>query len=246
MPGNQIVRRRRYRRKKVYKRKGAMVKYSKGGGYMSGAAAPRIPKMMVYAGNGFPRVFRTKLVYCGRHTAPAAVSDEQLYRGNSLFDPDFTGGGHQPMYFDQLTAVYKKYLVRASKIEVTALNTAASGNSLAYIFLLPNRSSSLLTGVYSGPAGLREAPRVKYKIIRTVDSNPVTQIKAYMSSRTVYGKTDFDHRDSAASVTTNPTQGWYWHIVTNTVDNATNLNIDYDVRITYYVDLYNLEQTAIS
>lgn len=41
------------------------------------------------------------------------------FTANGLYDPNQSGVGHQPMYFDQLTAVYDHYTVLKSKIKIT-------------------------------------------------------------------------------------------------------------------------------
>lgn len=41
------------------------------------------------------------------------------FRANGMFDPDQSGTGHQPLYFDQLTAIYNHFTVIGSKISVT-------------------------------------------------------------------------------------------------------------------------------
>ena len=55
---------------------------------------------------------------------------------NSLFDPDQTGTGHQPYYFDQFAALYNRYTVLGSKLT-------------AEFSLLP---SAIATAQPSGPA----------------------------------------------------------------------------------------------
>lgn len=49
-----------------------------------------------------------------------------VFRANSLYDPDFSSGGHQPMYFDNYSAVYSKYRVNYAKITVTVVNTSVN------------------------------------------------------------------------------------------------------------------------
>lgn len=41
------------------------------------------------------------------------------FTANGLYDPNQSGTGHQPMYFDQLMAVYDHYTVLKSKIKIT-------------------------------------------------------------------------------------------------------------------------------
>lgn len=73
---------------------------------------------------GFPDSLKTKLRYGEAHSTTLAANtlNNYVYRLNSLFDPDFSGTGRQPMYFDQFcgaTSPYRKYRVLGAKIKVT-------------------------------------------------------------------------------------------------------------------------------
>lgn len=68
----------------------------------------------------------------------AAVAGSHAFRLNSLFDPDLTGTGTQPVGFDQWAAFYNRYIVYACKIEwylqttlPLAVATHASNNDTA-------------------------------------------------------------------------------------------------------------------
>jgi len=41
------------------------------------------------------------------------------FRANSMYDPDYTGSGHQPMFRDEMAAQYNYYTVISSYIKVT-------------------------------------------------------------------------------------------------------------------------------
>lgn len=74
-----------------------------------------------------PQLFpNTKLVrhrYCDTITLPASAAAgnavKWVFRCNSMYDPDFTGTGHQPMFRDEMAAQYNYYTVLASTIKVS-------------------------------------------------------------------------------------------------------------------------------
>ena len=63
----------------------------------------------------------TKLVYTDTillSSTGSVAFNTHTFRANSVFDPDWTGAGHQPTRFDQLAALYQRYEVLKSKIRV--------------------------------------------------------------------------------------------------------------------------------
>lgn len=70
--------------------------------------------------NIFPRKLRQTLVYVENFpvtlNAVAFLTNWHTFRCNGLFDPRFAIGGHQPMGFDQLMAIYSKYTVVGAKM----------------------------------------------------------------------------------------------------------------------------------
>lgn len=68
------------------------------------------------------------LNYSGIVAAPGAAFSIQKYRLNSVYDPDLTNAGHQPMGFDQLAALYGRYVVLGCHVTATySPNGAFSG-----------------------------------------------------------------------------------------------------------------------
>ncbi len=60
-------------------------------------------------------------------TIQGFYGSEYSFRLNSIFDPDFTSGGHQPYGFDQMAAWYNRYLVTRARVELTVTDPGADG-----------------------------------------------------------------------------------------------------------------------
>ncbi len=77
---------------------------------------------------GFPKRQMVKLKYTETiNIDPAsAVLGSHVFCANGLFDPNVTGTGHQPLYFDQYMVAYDHYTVLGSKIKVTPCNASTS------------------------------------------------------------------------------------------------------------------------
>ena len=89
-----------------------------------------------YTGFGFPEKIQIKHRYVeniGFNAAAGALSVQQ-FRANGMYDPNVTGTGHQPLYFDQLSAIYDHFTVLKSYIKVTA-STSSTTPQIVNIFL---------------------------------------------------------------------------------------------------------------
>jgi len=83
-----------------------------------------VPRFKAPLGN-FPSSKTVALRYVSDFTldASATASDTRVYSVNSIFDPDQTGIGHQPMFRDNYAAIYSTYRVNYSTVTVVPLTT---------------------------------------------------------------------------------------------------------------------------
>lgn len=91
---------------------------------------------------GMPLRKLVKMRYCDKVSVDAAASGDvahYYFRSNSIFDPDYTGTGHQPFGHDQWALLYNHYVVLGAKITVKFTNTA-NGVGDALIVGIMNRS----------------------------------------------------------------------------------------------------------
>lgn len=81
---------------------------------------------------GIPKTATVSLRYCTtKILAPttAGLGVSTVFRCDSVYDPDYTGTGHQPVYRDVYTSMYNKYIVTGSKIWVKAIPYRGSGTA---------------------------------------------------------------------------------------------------------------------
>jgi len=80
----------------------------------------------------FPPYVRRTLRYAQSNVIDVANfgTSQQVFRANSLFDPDYTGAGHQPNGFDQLIAAYNHFTVLRARLRVRVLQVGSGGGSI--------------------------------------------------------------------------------------------------------------------
>lgn len=100
----------------------------------------RVPKnsqTLKFTSFGFPTKLQVKHRYAeivGLNAAAAAAPATYQWRANGMYDPNYTGTGHQPLYFDQLSTIYDHFTVVKSYIKLTLAN-ASSTPATVCVFL---------------------------------------------------------------------------------------------------------------
>jgi len=200
------------------------------------AKAVRKQRPTFQLGTGFPVRMNVRLVYEDLITlSPGTPLASYVFRGNSLYDPDYTGTGHQPRYYDQLTPIYGRYKVLASECFVEMINGGA--NSGAIFALTPN--TEILTFTTWQLAS--ELPRSKVSEIIPVASRYPFKLRSKASTTQICGLLPYQVNDEdwSASVGSNPLQLWYWNINISSIDTSTNLAVSMRVRLVYDAVMYD-------
>ena len=82
-----------------------------------------VPRPLGQYSSGFPKQLAMTHRYSQNvqytHVGPNANSQYANFGTNCLFDPWLTYGGHQPLYFDQVAAIYQHYTVMKARMKVT-------------------------------------------------------------------------------------------------------------------------------
>lgn len=217
-----------------------------------GRLIPGLVENRVY---GFPKSIITKIRYCDIQTIGSnATPTIQNYRANSVFDPDQTGIGHQPMHFDTYATIYNRYRVLGSKITAiwtTDRTSVDPGPPVADVLGGPwivGINGTTGTASYSSTLTTRmEASESTYRVLssRTGEDSVVVTTMSYSPDRQL-GKPSGDDTVSAG-VTGNPSQAWNFQLwLADITANATSVDIIVTVEIEYTVEFFELINAVAS
>ncbi len=219
------------KRKRVYKRKGRRMYKRRGKNKMS---VWKLKSNMI-----IPDKVMVKLPYTDVFTTTGAVNEEFTFRGNSLFDPDQTGVGTQPLGFDQYSVFFQEYRVYASKLTMEIINASAQG---VQVTVIPskdaNGSGSFVTSI--------QQPYVKYRVMSGTDGQDRARITNYMSTEKFWGRKVSTEDNFAAAINNNPINQWFWVCEFHSSDNTTIVNVDILLKIEYWAEFSNRKILAAS
>jgi len=164
---------------------------------------------------------------------------------NSLFDPDQTGSGHQPYQYDQLTGIYKKYMVYKAKVDLVFSNPTADDLIVAYSVRTAN-----LAGINgSSIASIGERRNTKsFAMVNT--GNQKKSISFFVDMATSFAQPNVLFKANedkfAAAYNANPTNILFLEVATACTTALGTTGVNVQLRITYYARLYDYYTQAQS
>lgn len=179
--------------------------------------------------HAFPRMmkFTHRYVEVLSLTSTAGVPNVLTMSCNGMFDPNYTGGGRQPMAFDNLTALYDHYTVIGSKIRVKCTPVSTT-NPASYLGIYLNDD----TTVTPSNAASFLANTASFSILPTGGSLTKT-LSAKWSARKMFGKSVLENPNLRGDASANPTEATYWTIFFGALDEASNTGAAFTVDIEY-------------
>lgn len=164
------------------------------------------------------------------------------FRANSVYDPNLTGVGHQPMGHDQLAALYDKYRVYNAKIVLTA---ACNTGYAALLAIRPHAGLNAYSGAATPDELWEQDGVVSTRLIgpSTAAVYSAGKLGASCNVARIFGVTAASHRADdyfAATVGNNPQNQAIFNILLRTIDGgAATFNCFVTVEITYDVEFYD-------
>lgn len=194
----------------------------------------RIPKSMStpVPFKAFKKLFYTHTgqITCGFHST-VPMTGYQLFRVNSIFDPDYTGVGAQPLWADQFNLLYGRYRVHGMKYKLTV--TCADNNRMTQIALCPAVNATLETTWQT----MAERSESRVIIVPPVGATPKV-VRGYIPTGRIWGLTKQqmkEDEDFIALFGTNPTKTTILQIYG--VTSAASAVIDFKLDMTFLTEL---------
>jgi len=160
---------------------------------------------------------------------------------NSIFDPDRTGTGHQPLGHDQLELLYNRYRVFAVSWRVE-FPPVGSGGAAATFYVTPKNDAISMAPM--GPGAVKETPHTLTKISRV--DEPVV-FTGRISLPKLTGQTSTQYKSGLeyqAAFGTNPSELQTLQI--GAIPFATTASYSFDLTLMYHVECFDPKTLAQS
>jgi hypothetical protein len=120
--------------------------------------------------SGLPERMKVSLPYCDTlvFTHTSGIQKDQTWRLTSLFDPDYTNAGHQPLYYDQFISFYHQYIVESVDVEIDISQVNQASPLHAALWVDASASTTPVASA-SAPAVVRERPGALYVLTSGFD-----------------------------------------------------------------------------
>lgn len=231
----------------VYIRKGTgrrgTQSYKKQGRIARGHKQPNggLSTVVIRGPNILPdRVF-VKLPYRTYVNLNAGTVEDYIWRANSIFDPDFTGTGHQPRGRDEWSALYKSYRVHGVAYDCTFVNYSSTDGATACV--LPLEDSGSFTDITDA----RETRYCNSRVLSIKGGADKCRMKGYVSIKKMLGLKSLSAEEGAqASTGSNPTQQVFLHTMLGPLGGAATVSGFLDVKLTYFVEYFEPAYLAAS
>lgn len=201
---------------------------------------------------GFPQRMFTTLTYCDNRiftidTTSGPLMNYYVYKyRSSLFDPDPINSGHQPLYYNEFSAIYYKYRVYGVKYEIEIQNTNTQ-QMMPFIIWVGTKSNDIMTPGYDQWQLAEEQQDTR--VVRVPNNSGSKTVKGYVSVAKAFGvpKSEVKIDDQfSASINNNPNGQVYIHIYGSSFNISDGNAANVRVKLKYYVEFYNLKTAFAS
>lgn len=191
---------------------------------------------------------KVRLKYVDLITLDPATSTftDYVFRANSPHDPDYTGIGHQPLYWDQLSSRYEKYVVTGAKLKMSFIPTTSStGVAPGYFgcFMSENTAFSYADELHAIEDG--QTFKIAGPVTGSGRNTAVERASFSLTKQAVTpgGKNDDTNQGIVGG---NPATGYYFHCWAASPDQTNSFAMQFIIELTQDIELFNRDIVAQS
>jgi len=213
--------------------------------YKAKPKARRTPKAKIGRSMGSPIADRFLCVlpyseiFAVSFTAAGAPALHQ-FQFNSIFKPNYTASGHQPLARDEYSTFYNRYLVYGMSYQIHFTSTSATDTGEVMVFLRPDTTVTAIAET------IFESPRCQHRPLPPY-VNGGAFIKGYASVSKVSGVTKTQmstNPNYSALITASPAQVPILNIALINENTGANLTARIRIIAKFYTLLYDRKPMA--
>lgn len=140
--------------------------------------------------------------------AAAGVGVINSFRANSIYDPNFTGVGHQPMGHDEWSSFYQHYQVKGARIKAQLANQEQTGGE-PVVFWVELASTSTAT---LNPNTAIERGRAAWKCVGQQTDTLAAPLNNEYDATKFFGKAMANQTTQVALFGSNPGEDVFFHV----------------------------------
>lgn len=160
-------------------------------------------------------------------TSTSGVMQVAKFSCNGMYDPDISGTGHQPMYFDQMTSLYNHYCVIGSRIKFRIVPNTALTKAVHVGLFINDDPTVTPTESY------QIAEQSTGKLLQLAPlTNSSRILTSKWSAKKMFGKSVLANTDLQGTVTGNPTEQSQWNLTVQAFDAGTE-SVAVEVEVSY-------------
>lgn len=186
--------------------------------------------------------FRTRYVELDQVLDPgiAGIPVNRIYRLNSLFDPNYSGAGHQPIGFDQIMPMYDHYTVIGARVKITASNLDRDPQR---VILQIKDGVTTSTNI----AEMMENGRTRSLMLSGSDAGGSTKnITVNYSAKGFFGRNPMDSDKQQGNISSSPLEGAFLHITVAPIEADNSGKVIFTITIEYIAILTEPKQLSQS
>lgn len=164
-----------------------------------------------------------------------ATSAYHTFKATGMYDPDYTGTGHQPLLFDTMTNLYNHFTVIGSIIKCTFASGTEilnAGVSIVGIELNGGTTPSVATDFITSLEQKRDTSAV---LGGGASGKAVIVLRKGFSAKRFFSQNVLNEDDNAGTASSDPTENAYFHVHASGINatvNPTSLSVLVEIEYT--------------